>query len=90
MDDTDASSRARTRHAQVALSREGVLDGPKDTRVTARMQAGLLEAARRRTGIVGETDLVTAGLALLAVQDDFGVWLVEQRGRLSDDFDIGL
>jgi hypothetical protein len=90
MDSTDPSTCARIRHAQVALSRAGIVDGPKDTRVTARVQAGLLEAARRRTGIVGETDLVTAGLALLAAQDDFGVWLVEQRGKLSDDFDIGL
>jgi hypothetical protein len=37
-----------------------------------------------------ETDLVTAGLALLAAQDDFGTWLTAQRGTLSDDFDIGL
>jgi hypothetical protein len=39
---------------------------------------------------MGETDLVTAGLALLAAQDDFGTWLASRRGALSDDFDIGL
>ena len=64
--------------------------GAKDTRVTARERAGLLEAARRRSGIEGETDLVTAGLALLAAEEDFGAWLAGQRGTLTDDFDIGL
>jgi hypothetical protein len=79
----------RIRHAHETLSRAGILDGAKDTRVTARVQGRLLEAARRRTGIVGETELVTAGLALLAAQDDFGTWLSGQRGVLTDDFEIG-
>ncbi|MSP00125.1 MAG: hypothetical protein EXR07_03595 [Acetobacteraceae bacterium] len=66
------------------------MSGAKDTRVSVRVQAGLLDAARRRTGIQRETDLIVAGLALLAAHDDFGVWLAEQRGTLTDDFDIGL
>jgi len=90
MKSPDTTTRLRIRHARDALTRAGVLTGAKDTRVTARVQAGLLEAARRRTGIRGETDLVTAGLALLAAQEDFGTWLTEQRGALTDDFDIGL
>jgi hypothetical protein len=86
----DTTTGLRIRHAQQTLARAGILDGAKDTRVTARVQGRLLDAARRRTGIMGETDLVTAGLALLAAQDGFGTWLAAQRGTLSDDFDIGL
>ena len=90
MESPDATTRLRIRRARDALTRAGVLTGAKDTRVTARVQAGLLEAARRRTGIRRETDLVTAGLALLAAQEDFGAWLAERRGTLTDGFDIGL
>lgn len=90
MERPDTATRLRVRHARDALTRAGVLTGAKDIRVTARVQAGLLEAARRRTGIRAETDLVTAGLALLAANEDFGAWLAGQRGTLSDDFEIGL
>jgi CRP-like cAMP-binding protein len=90
MGTTDTTTRLRIRHARETLLRAGVLDGAKNTRVTVRVQDRLLEAARRRTGISGESDLVTAGLALLAAQEDFGAWLVGQRGTLSDDFEIGL
>lgn len=80
----------RVRHAQETLAQAGTLAGSKNTRVTVRLQDRLLEAARRRTGIESESALVTAGLALLAAQDDFGAWLVSQQGKLSDDFDLGL
>ena len=49
-----------------------------------------MEVARDRTGIAGETQQITAGLALLAAQAESGVWLATQRGTLMDDFDIGL
>jgi hypothetical protein len=90
MENIETTTRLRIRHARDVLTRTGVLTGAKDTRVTARVQAGLLEAARRRSGIQKETDLVTAGLALLATQEDFGAWLTGRRGTLTDDFDIGL
>lgn len=67
-----------------------MLNEGKDARVTVRLQPRLLEAARQRSGIRGDAALVSAGLALLAAQDDFGAWLVSQQGRLSDDFDLGL
>lgn len=62
----------------------------RHARVTVRVHDRLLEAARQRSGQQTESELVTAGLALLAAQDDFGAWLVGQRGRLSDGFDIGV
>jgi hypothetical protein len=86
MENADAMTRPRIRQAQETLMRAGILDGVKNTRV----QDQRLDAARRRSGIIGETNLVTAGLALLAAQEDFGTWLAGQRGRLSDDFETGL
>jgi hypothetical protein len=90
MPDTDSPILLRIHHAQQALSHAGILDGAKDTRLTVRVQTRLLDEARRRTGISGETDLVTAGLTLLAARDDFGAWLATQKGTLTDDFEIGL
>jgi hypothetical protein len=90
MEPGDTTTRLRIRHARESLARAGVLEGAKNTRVNVRVQEGLLEAARRRSGIAGESDLVTAGLALLAGHEDFGAWLAGQRGTLPDDFDIGL
>jgi hypothetical protein len=87
---TDLVLTRRIEHAWEALAQAGVLKGSKDRRVTVRLQDQLLAVARRRTGIEGESALVMAGLALLAAQDDFGAWLVAQRGSLSDDFDLGL
>lgn len=66
------------------------MGGGKDARVTVRLHEALLDAARRRTGIESESALVSAGLALLAAGDDYGAWLVAQRGGLSDDFDLGI
>ena len=90
MNAPDTTTHLRIRHARETLARTGVLEGPKNTRVTVRIQDRLLEAARKRSGIAGESELVTAGLALLAAEQDFGAWLVRQRGALTDDFDLGL
>lgn len=86
----DEAVARRIRHAWRSLSQAGVLEGGKDARVTVRLHGALLDAARRRTGIESESALVSAGLALLAAGDDYGAWLVAQRGGLSDDFDLGI
>jgi hypothetical protein len=90
METSASTTSLRIRHAREALARAGVLQGAKDTRITVRVQERLIDAARRHTGIVSESELVTAGLSLLAAPEDFGAWLLGQRGALSDDFDIGL
>ena len=90
MPTTDTTTGLRLRRARRSLTRAGILEGAKDTRVTARVRKRLLDAAHSRTGIASETDPITAGLTLFAAQDDFGAWLATQRGALSDDFDIGL
>lgn len=86
----EPTTRLRVRHAHELLAQAGILDGPRNARLSVRMQDRLLQAARLRSGIEGESELVTAGLASLAAQEDFGAWLVRQRGTLSDDFATGL
>jgi hypothetical protein len=83
-------TRQRIHGARAEPAKAGILDGTKDTRVTIRVQDRLLRAVRERTGITSETERVTASLALLAAQDNFGAWLIARSGRLTDDFGLGL
>jgi hypothetical protein len=56
--------------------------------VSARLDPGLLEAARAKMGLDNDTDLLTAALAIAAGDDDFGAWLVTRGGRLPEDFEL--
>jgi hypothetical protein len=79
----------RLRHALAELMRAGLV-GPRTTRVSARVSPGLIKAAKKRSGIANDSDLVTAALAMVAASDEFGPWLVQQAGRLPDDFELAL
>jgi len=81
---------ARLAFAAETLAHEGRLAGARTQRVSARVDPGLMAAARERTGIVNDSDLVNAALSVLAAPDDFGAWLVTQAGRLPKDFGTGL
>jgi hypothetical protein len=82
--------RQRVQHATDALAQEGVVGGPKDKKLSVRLESTLLDAARRQSGIREDSALVAAGLALLARHNSFGTFLASLRGQLSDDFEIGL
>ena len=82
--------RQRVDEATDALTHAGHMGGTKDRKLSVRVESRLLELARLRSGIAEDAALVAAGLALLAGEDNFGVWLTNHRGMLSDDFDIGL
>ncbi len=73
-----------------SLTDAGVLSGARTQRLSARVDPGLVAAARARTGIDSDSELVHAALALLAAPDDFGAWLVSQAGRLPREFDAGI
>ena len=73
----------------VAIAREkGLLGGPKTVTVRGRMDAALVEAAKRRTGIASDTELLEAALATLAVADDYGEWLIAQKGTVDPALDL--
>jgi hypothetical protein len=81
---------ARLEFAREALVGSGRLTGRRTRKIGARLDPGLVEAAMQRSGIESETALLEAALTLLAEPDDFGVWLVGQRGKLDKDFELAL
>ncbi len=58
------------------------------TKVSARLDTGLLAAAKAKLGAQSDTEVLTAALAIVAGDDDFGAWLVSRGGRLSADFEL--
>jgi len=81
---------ARLRFAFKVLADGGKLAGVRSRRLSARVDPGLIRAARSRTGIGNDSDLVNAALAVIAAPDDFGPWFAAQAGRLPADFALDL
>ena len=67
-----------------------LLDGPRDKRISVRVESALLDAAKAATGAESDTEIVRLALAVVAVPDDFGEWLLTQQGRLDADFGVGV
>ena len=53
-----------------------------------RMPSLLVEQAKRKTGIQSDSKLIEAALANLVVADEYGDWLLAQRGTVSKDLDL--
>ncbi len=60
----------------------------KDARVGGRVALQLLEAAKARSGISSTTQLLEYALAKVAIEDDFGEFLVSQVGTIDADLDL--
>jgi hypothetical protein len=86
----DPLTNTRLKFAVVELERSGALAGARSQKLSTRVDPGLIAAARRRTGLRSDSDLVNAALAVIAAGDDFGAWLVTQAGRLPEDFELAL
>jgi hypothetical protein len=81
---------AKLRFAFRVLADGGKLAGVRSRRLSARVDPGLMQAARRKTGIGNDSDLINAALAVIAAPDDFGPWFAAQAGRLPADFELDL
>ena len=79
---------ARLNFALSTLADSGKLKGVRSERLSARVDPGLIKAARAKTGFQNDSDLVNAALAVLAAPDDFGPWFISQAGRLPKDFEL--
>ena len=79
---------AKAQFALDAARSDNLMAGEKTHMLSARLNEALVVAAKERTGITSDTQLVETALAMLAVDDDFGAWLITQGGRLSADFEI--
>jgi hypothetical protein len=86
----DPLTATRLNHAVLELQQAGALTGARSQKLSTRVDPGLIEAARRRTGLSSDSDLINAALAVIAAGDDYGEWLVRQSGRLPEDFELAL
>jgi hypothetical protein len=86
----DPFTSARSRAARDLARQQGLIrKGGKHRAISARTSEALVAAARRRTGIASDSELIEVALANLAVGAEFGEWLLAQRGRLPRDFQLG-
>lgn len=70
------------------LRAKGIGDGRKGRAVSVRVNPDLLAAAAARLGSVSQTEVLHAGLAVLAGADTFGAWLLDRTGTLDPDLDV--
>ena len=68
----------------------GLLGEAKDTRLSGRVPAGLIEAAKKRAHVSSDTELLELALSRLALEDDFGVRLVRRKGSVPADIDLAI
>jgi len=66
---------------------QGFLD-TNESRISARVSAEMIAAAKARTGIVSNTDLVKFAIAQLAVEDPFKQAFRELQGSIDPDIDL--
>jgi hypothetical protein len=79
----------RRKAVSEAAQQAGLLEG-QTSRVQARITQSLLTAAKERSGIASDTELLEYALAKVAIEDDFGAKLVGRKGRVPQDIDLEL
>ena len=82
------ASGLRMGDALAIAEEQGLLTGGRTLTVRGRMPRLLVEQAKKKTGIQSDSKLIEAALANIAVADDYGEWLLAQRGTVSRDLDL--
>lgn len=83
---TDIAEVRREAVSRAAQS-AGFLEG-QTSRVQARITQTLLAAAKARSGITSDTELLEYALARVAIEDDFGPKLLALKGTVPSDIDL--
>jgi hypothetical protein len=68
----------------------GLLGTAKNTRLSGRVSSELIDAAKKRAHVTSDTELLELALSRLALEDDFGARLVERKGSIPSDIDLGV
>jgi hypothetical protein len=84
----EAAARSRNRLVLEQPRASGLLGSIKDARLSGRVSARLLEAAKRRAQVTSNSELIEIALARVALEDDFGPRLLRRKGSLPADFDL--
>ena len=66
----------------LATARGKGLLGTKDTTIGGRVPAPLVDAAKARSGIRSDSELLLYALSKVAIEDDFGRKLVARKGQV--------
>lgn len=82
--------RSQRHDAVVAAAKAAGLLTGSNSAVGARVPHELIARAKTRSGISSTTDLVEYALAKVALEDDFGAKLVERKGAIPGDIDLGV
>jgi hypothetical protein len=88
--DQKALSASRNRATLERARAAGLLGASKDARIAGRVSSELVAAAKKRTGMTSDTDVIEIALATLALEDDFGAKLVRRKGSVPRDIDLEL
>jgi hypothetical protein len=73
------------------LSQRQVVFGGRAKKVSARVDPGIMQAAKERFGLLNESDVINASLALAAAPDRFKEWLLDAgKPTLSEDFELAV
>lgn len=83
-----AVSSRRLNDALSIAGQQGLLSGGRTLTVRGRMPSLLVEQAKKKTGIQSDSKLIEAALANIVVSDEYGDWLLAQRGTVSKDLDL--
>jgi hypothetical protein len=86
--DGAASDRFRFETVMKAAERSGLLK-QKSSRIAGRVSPSLVQEAKRRTGIEGDTDLIAFALANVALEDNFAGAFKDTRGKIEPDLKLG-
>jgi hypothetical protein len=65
----------------------GLLEG-ENGRIGGRIRRDLIAAAKEKSGIAADTELLEYALAKVALEDDYGAKLVRRKGRVAKDIDL--
>src|SRR5438876_3731851 len=76
---TSISGPGKLREVMVIAEEQGLLRGERNQVVRGRMPKALVAQAKKRTGVVSDTDLIELALANIAVADDYADWLLARR-----------
>jgi len=67
-----------------------LLGTTKDARLSGRVSARLIEAAKERAHVSSDTELLEIALSRLVLEDNFGARLIRRKGSVPAELDLGL
>jgi hypothetical protein len=84
----DDAIRMERRTGVLTTAREEGLLGARDRTIGGRVPSPLVAAAKARSGIQSDSDLLLYALSKVAVEDDFGHRLVGRKGQITREIAI--